>query len=144
MRESVLDLSPLRKAIASLEGGLKTVNNSPWFNRQSEEVRYTLLAGVIQNFEFVYEISVKMLKRRIEPDALTPTEADLGNYRSLLRIGAEKGLIKDVEAWFEYRGMRNNIVHTYDQAKAEQVYQGISPFLEDAKDLLTRLEDRNG
>lgn len=144
MGESVLDLSPLRKAIASLEGGLKTVNDSPWFNSQSEEVRHTLLAGVIQNFEFVYEISVKMLKRRIELDALTPTEADFGNYRNLLRIGAEKGLIKDLEAWFKYRGMRNNTAHTYDQAKAEQIYQGIAPFLEDAKDLLSRLEERNG
>ena len=85
-----------------------------------------------------------MLKRRIELDALTPTEADFGNKRSLWRICAEKGLIRDVEAWFEYRGMRNNTAPTYDQAKAEQVYQGISPFLEDAKDLLTRLEERNG
>ena len=85
-----------------------------------------------------------MLKRRIELDALTPTEVDFDNYRNLLRIGAEKGLIKDVEAWFKYRGMRNNTAYTHDQAKAAQVYQGIAPFLEDAKDLLSRLEERNG
>lgn len=139
-----MDLSALRKAIASLEGGLKTISDLPWFSQQSDVVRNTLLAGVIQNFEFVYELSVRMLKRRIEMDALTPTEADFSNFRDLLRIAAEKGLITDVEAWFKYRGMRNNTAHTYDQAKAQQIYQGISTFLDDAKNLLTRLEGRNG
>jgi uncharacterized protein with HEPN domain len=61
----------------------------------------------------------------------------------MLRIGAEKGLIDDVPAWFGYRQMRNLSAHTYDHAKAGQVYREIRPFLANARSLLARLEARN-
>lgn len=136
-----LDLTPLRQALASLEDGLDVVRDSAWFNLQSDKVRHTLIAGVIQNFEFVYEISTKMLRRRLEMDALNPSEVDFANFRDVLRIAAEKGLITDVQAWFGYRQMRNITAHTYDHQKAQQVYEGTQAFMMDARSLLARLED---
>lgn len=141
---STLDLSALRSAMASLDDGLAVVGDSNWFSQQDERVRNTLVAGVIQNFEFVYEISVKMLRRQLEAEADTPSEIDQAGFRDLLRLAAEKGLISDVEAWFGFRQMRNITAHTYDHAKAQQVYQGTQAFLTHARQLLLQLEARHG
>ena len=138
-----LDVTSLADAIVSLEDGIGVVSDEQWFNAQSKAVQNTLIAGVIQNFEFVYELSIKMLKRKMEMDAATPTEVDFGNFRDLLRTAAEKGLIADVTAWFDYRQMRNITSHTYDSEKAFLVYQGTLKFIGDAKALLKILVSRN-
>ncbi len=139
-----LDLSSLRDAIESLLQSLAVVSDQDWFGRQSCAVQNTLIAGVIQNFEFVYEQCIKMLRRELEKGAASPSEVDFGDFRDLLRTAAEKGLIADVDAWFTYRKMRNITAHTYDHEKAQQVYQGTLVFIGDAQDLLARLEGRNG
>jgi nucleotidyltransferase substrate binding protein (TIGR01987 family) len=143
MHHDSLDLSALRHAIRSLEDGLEVVNDSHWFHLQSQKVQNTLIAGVIQNFEFVYEISFKMIKRQIEAESSSPSEVDESNFRDVLRVAAEKGLIGNVEAWFTYRKMRNITAHTYDHEKAQQVYQGTLLFINDARALLQKLEIRN-
>lgn len=143
MADTRLDLSALRDAVGSLEDGLEVVSNSEWFNAQSSKVQNTLIAGVIQNFEFVYEISIKMVKRQIEAESASPDEVDETNFREVLRVAAEKGLIADVEAWFKYRKMRNITAHTYDHEKAQQVYQDTLIFIGDARALLHKLEARN-
>ena len=144
MSEPKLDLSAFQRAVASLEASLDVATDTAWFNQQSAKVRRTLIAGVIQNFEFVYEISVKMIKRQIEHESASPAEVDTTNFRDMLRVAAEKGLIADVEAWFGYRQMRNLTAHTYDEAKAQQVYQHTLTFITDARALLAKLEARNG
>lgn len=138
-----LDLSALQNALASLEDGLEVVSDSHWFSQQSSKVQNTLMAGVIQNFEFVYEISVKMLRRQIEAESASPEEVDAASFRDLLRTAGEKGLINNVETWFKYRQMRNITAHTYDHEKAQIVYQGTLAFIEDARALLQILEARN-
>jgi nucleotidyltransferase substrate binding protein (TIGR01987 family) len=143
MTDSVLDLTALRGAVSSLTDGLDVVSDVDWFNAQTDKVKNTLIAGVIQNFEFVYELSIKMLKRQIELESASPNEVDETNFRDVLRVAAEKGLIADVEPWFNYRKMRNVTAHTYDHEKAQQVYQDTLTFISDARDLLSRLEVRN-
>jgi nucleotidyltransferase substrate binding protein (TIGR01987 family) len=141
MPSTPLDLTPLRQSLSSLEDGLDVVRDLAWFQQQSDKVRHTLIAGVIQNFEFVYEISTKILRRRLEMDALNPSEVDFANFRDVLRIAAEKGLIDNVQDLFGYRQMRNITTHTYDHQKAQQVFQGTQAFTLDARRLLARLED---
>lgn len=138
-----LDLQALKDAVASLGDGLEVVSDPVWFNQQSDKVRNTLVSGVIKNFEFVYEISIKMVKRQIELESASPTEVDESNFREVLRVAGEKGLIADVEAWFKYRKMRNITAHTYDHDKAQQVYLDTLQFIGDARALLQALEARN-
>jgi len=138
-----LDLSALRNAILSLESGIAVVDGGDWFGAQSPTVQNVLIAGVIQNFEFVYELSIKMIRRQLETEAASPTDVDETSFRDLLRTAAERGLVGDVEAWFAYRKMRNMTAHTYDHARARQVYAGIAGFLGDAKTLFAKLEARN-
>lgn len=144
MSDIVLDLTALRNAIASLADALDVVGDVDWFDIQSAKIKNTLIAGAIQNFEFVYELSIKMLKRQMEIDSSSPGEIDRVNFRDMLRMGGEKGLIEDVEAWFRYRQMRNVTAHTYDHDKAVETYQGIVGFLSDARGLLACLEARRG
>ena len=139
-----LDLSAFRNAVISLNDSLEVVSDPNWFSQQSEKVRNTLLSGVVKNFEFVYEIGVKMIKRQIEFESASPDEVDESNFRDVLRVAAEKGLIADVEAWFAYRKMRNITAHTYDHEKAQQVYRDTLGFVGDAHSLLIALEKRNG
>jgi nucleotidyltransferase substrate binding protein (TIGR01987 family) len=106
-------------------------------------VRNTLIAGAIQNFEFVYELGIKMIRRQLEMEAASPNEVDEGSFRDLMRRAGEKGLIADVAAWFNYRHMRNVTAHAYDHAKAKQVYEGSLAFVKDARALLRALESRH-
>ena len=138
-----LNFEPLQSALLSLENGLEVVSDAEWFTQQSDKVQNTLVAGVIQNFEIAYELSFKMLRRQIEAESASPDEVDTFNFRDVLRAGAEKGLIADVEAWLRYRQMRNITAHTYDHDKAKQVYLGTVLFLSDARALLAALEARN-
>lgn len=139
-----LDLTSLRDAIISLDDGLEVVSDPAWFDHQSAKVQNTLISGVVKNFEFVYEISVKMIRRVIELESSSPNEVEEGNFRELLRTAGEKGLVADVEAWFTYRKMRNITAHTYDHEKAQGVYHNTLKFVKDARALLTVLERRVG
>lgn len=139
-----LDLTSLRDAIISLDDGLEVVSDPAWFDQQSAKVQNTLISGVVKNFEFVYEISVKMIRRVIELESSSPNEVEEGNFRELLRTAGEKGLVADVEAWFTYRKMRNITAHTYDHEKARVVCHNTLKFVKDARALLTVLERRVG
>ncbi|MFH0926304.1 MAG: nucleotidyltransferase substrate binding protein [bacterium] len=135
-----LDLSSLQKAINSLDRAINIASSlKGTINHEHEEV---IRAGVIQNFEFTYELCWKFIKRWLEKNAGN-SGIDGVTRRELFRIGAEHQLINDVERWFEYHGARNEITHTYDEEKAEDVYGFAIRFLNDAKDLLKRLEAKN-
>ena len=138
-----LDFSALQQAITSLTEAIEVVDDEQWFNQQRKNVQNTLIAGVIQNFEFVYELSIKMLKRQLEIESASPEEIDFTSFRGMLRIAIEKGLIQNIDAWFEYRQMRNVTSHTYDHEKAQQIYEMTSGFLKDAGLLLSKLELRD-
>lgn len=130
-----LDLASLKKAIGSLERAISRSLAAP----EDEELR----DAVIQRFEYSYELSWRMLKRRLELDAPTPASIDALAFKDLIREGAERGLIAKPQAWFEYRRQRNIITHTYDEEKAKQVHKAAMDFLQDAKGLLQELEGRN-
>ena len=134
----MLDLSSLEKACEALDLALKVYDKSLLPDDNSEKV--LLRDGVIQRFEFTYELSWKMLKRYLEEYSLE--KADGLNNRELFRIGWEQGLISDPEKWFHYMKMRNQTSHVYDNAKAEAVYAAAREFLPDAQYLLKHLKEK--
>lgn len=137
-----LDLSSMEKAVASLKNAVTVVQSSEANERFSNQVIVTLKAGVIQNFEFTYEISWKMIQRWIRIN-LSPEDAEPRTKKDLFRIAADCGLILDPLRWFEYTEARNITTHTYDQSKAEQVVKAAIRFLDDAESLLAELDSRN-
>jgi nucleotidyltransferase substrate binding protein (TIGR01987 family) len=131
-----LDFSPLANAINSLNRALTRATNAP----EDEELR----DACILRFEYTFELSWKMLKRQLEQELPSPTEVDGYSYRQLFRIGAERGLVQNVEAWFDYRELRNITSHTYDEAKAARVFNTLPAFAGHAEELLARLQESSG
>jgi len=70
-----LDLDNLRNAVASLDRSLRVAETMP---DMPLELRETVRAGVIQNFEVAYESSWKFIQRWLRENT-TPTDADSPN-----------------------------------------------------------------
>nr|WP_314740453.1 HI0074 family nucleotidyltransferase substrate-binding subunit [uncultured Haemophilus sp.] len=139
----ILSTVALEKAFNSLEETLKSIENQEWFNAQQPIIQDTLIAGAIQKVEFVYELDIKMLKRQLKRIASNDLDIDSAEFRDVLRLSVQYGLIERMEDWLDYRKMRNITSHTYDESKAQQVYNGISDFLESSRFLLNQLKQRN-
>jgi nucleotidyltransferase substrate binding protein (TIGR01987 family) len=138
-----LDLSSLQKAVGSLERAIGVATDKARMKALDDDQRDAIRAGVIQNFEFTYELCWKMLKRQLEALAASAIEIDQLSFRELIRVGAERGLVEDPERWFDYRQQRNLTSHTYDATKAESVFRAAVEFAGDARRLLEKLEQRN-
>lgn len=130
-----LDLSPLLKAINSLQQG--------WIRYQGQIHDTLLRDGLMHRLETTYEISHKMLKRFLEQTAANPELFDTMAFADLIRSGNEKGLLLgDWPAWRLYRDMRSKTSHTYDEDVALQVVAGIPAFLHEAEYLAAQLQQR--
>ena len=128
-----LDIQPLEKAVASLEAGLAQYTQAPGND--------LLRDGCIQRFEFVYELSHKMLKRYLKAISPNPAEVEALTFPDLIRTGSERGLLlNDWSRWKDYRKARSITSHTYDEQKAREVFAVVPDFLGDARHLHKRLE----
>lgn len=134
----MLDLRSSTKALEALKVALDIYDQNSLPDDAPEKV--VLRDGVIQRFEFTFELSWKTLKRYLEEYGLE--KVDGLNNRELFRIGFEQGLLADPEAWFHYLKMRNQTSHVYDEAKATVVFATARTFLQDARYLLARLEEK--
>ena len=136
-----LDFSSLEKVIAQLEEALGYYH-SP-LAKADVRLALHLRAATIQAFEFTYEISLKMLKRYLQLTDTNPNVIDELTFNELIRTAYEKGLIQsELAMWKEYRKERGTTSHTYDEVKAQGVFEEIPAFLEDAKYLLAQLKKR--
>jgi len=139
----LLDLSSFKKAISSLENAI-SVSNSAATKTFAFETQEVIKAGVIQNFEFTYELSHKMLKRYLEMSSANPTEINDMSFPDLIRTGNEKGLLLNGwDVWMRYRTARGITSHTYDEEKASEVLFIIPGFLDEVHYLQAELEKRN-
>jgi nucleotidyltransferase substrate-binding family protein len=84
-----------------------------------------------------------MLKRQLKRIASNDLDIDSADFRDVIRLSLQCGLIERMEDWLDYRKMRNITSHTYDERKAQQVYNGIFDFLESSRFLLKQLQQRN-
>ncbi|MET0582502.1 nucleotidyltransferase substrate binding protein [Luteibacter sp. 22Crub2.1] len=134
MTTEALDLTPLERAVARLREG--------WVRYQQDITDTQIRDGLIQRFEFTYEISHKMLKRFLEMTSANPVELDAMSFQDQIRTGNERGLLRsDWPAWRKYRDMRARTSHTYSEDVALQVVSGIPDFLEEAAHLLRQLQE---
>lgn len=130
-----LDLTSFEKAVERLREGL---------TRYRQDTRDTQIRdGLIQRFEFTYEISHKMLKRHLEATSPSPEQYDQMAFQDLIRSGNEQDLLLgDWPRWRTYGDMRARTSHTYDEDVALQVVAGIPAFLDEAAHLLAQIAQR--
>jgi nucleotidyltransferase substrate binding protein (TIGR01987 family) len=127
----MLILTPFTHALKSLEDVLLVPKTS------------IVRDSAIQRFEYTYELAIKMLRRSLEQHEASTAVIDELAFKDLIRVGAEKGYIENPRAWFSYRDSRNITSHAYDEKKAESIYAVLPNFVEDARALHTKLEEKN-
>lgn len=131
----MLDISPFTSAIQRLDEGMV---------RYLADTSDTQIRdGLIQRFEFTYELSHKMLKRYLESVAASPDEFDRTEFAYLIRTANEQGLLLgDWTKWKIYRDMRAKTSHTYDEDVALVVVAGIAAFQQEVHHLHQKISAR--
>ena len=130
-----LDIRSLDNAVERLAEGLAR------YERDISDLQ--IRDGLIQRFEFTYELCWKMLKRYLEMESALTDNFDQMNLADLIRIGNEHGLLLgDWPVWRTYRALRSMTSHTYDEANALEVVARIPAFLADAVFLRDQLRRR--
>ncbi|MEW6206557.1 MAG: nucleotidyltransferase substrate binding protein [Pseudomonadota bacterium] len=132
----ILELSSFDNAILRLDEGIQR------YEKDITDIQ--IRDGLIQRFEFTYELSHKMLKRFLESTSPSPAEIDELAFQDLIRTGNEQGLLlSDWAHWKKYREMRARTSHTYVESVALQVVSEIPTFLKEAQFLNAQLHSRN-
>ena len=93
--------------------------------------------GVIQRFEFTFELSWNLLKDKLEYDGIVLSSA---TPRGVMRQAFSAKLIDDCDAWLAMLTDRNLMSHTYDFERFDIVIRNIhSRYLAVLDDLYQRL-----
>lgn len=136
-----INLTPLTLAIAALERAIAVVRRADG-DATPADVREVLQAGLIQSFEFTYELAWKTMRRTLG-DELGAMTVDGLSRRELFRLAQQQLLLTDVERWMDYHQARNLTSHVYDQVLAASIAATAMAFFGDADDLLDRLRARS-
>jgi nucleotidyltransferase substrate binding protein (TIGR01987 family) len=130
-----LDTTSLGNAARRLREGLARYERDP----ADEQIR----DGLIQRFEFTYELSHKMLRRYHKETVASPDDIDRMPFADLVRTANAQGLLRsDWPVWRRFREMRARTSHTYDAKVASQVTSAIPKFLEEAEHFYAELQRR--
>lgn len=131
-----LDATPLRNTLNRLREGLTRHRREP----ADEQLR----DGLIQRFEFTYELSHRTLRRYLADNGPSPEEVNRLAFSDLVRAGNAAGLLRgEWPEWRRFREMRTRTSHTYESSIAEQVVGVIPDFLAEAEHLCAELERRS-
>ncbi len=131
---STLQLTPLTNAIQRLAEG--------WARYEQDISDTQIRDGLIQRFEFAYELSHKTLKYYLESVSANPKRHDEMPFAEIIRSANEQNLLLgDWSNWRNYRDMRSKTSHAYDEKIAISVVKGIPAFLAEAAHLLQRLQE---
>jgi nucleotidyltransferase substrate binding protein (TIGR01987 family) len=123
--DAPLDISALVNAIARLQEGLDRQQREP----PDDQIR----DGLIQRFEFTYELAHRMLRCFLRQASPSPELVDQMTFQDLIRTGSAQGLLlSDWAAWRHYRDMRAKTSHSYSATVAAEIVQDIPAFLADA------------
>lgn len=130
-----LDVTPLANAARRLREGLDRHLQEP----SDEQLR----DGLIQRFEFTYELSHRMLKRFLKETAASPDDVEQMSFAELIRAANAQGLLRgDWPTWRRFREMRTRTSHTYDATTARLVVNVVPEFLQEAEHLIAELRRR--
>jgi len=77
--------------------------------------------GLIQGFEFTFELSWKLLKDYFESKGFK----DFHGSKDTFKLAFQEGLINEGEIWMEMIDSRNRSSHTYEESVAKQIISRI-------------------
>ena len=79
--------------------------------------------GVIQRFEFTYEILWKTLKKVFDFKGIK-----INNPRDIFRQSGKDGLVDDPKFWFEVIKKRNLTTHIYSENYSKEIFEFLPQF----------------
>ena len=100
------------KAFSRLEKALPILSNDP--------DNFLLQAGVVQIYEFTFELAWKTLKDYLDAEGFTTPSP-----KATLRQAFQSGYIQDGDAWMKALNDRNLSSHTYDEVVATEIIKDI-------------------
>jgi nucleotidyltransferase substrate binding protein (TIGR01987 family) len=115
----------LRRAYSLFDEGVKAES----LNRLEKE-------GVIQRFEYTFELSWKTMKDYLESQGVTASYP-----REVLKEAFAHALVADGDVWMEMLERRNMLAHTYDEKTFETAFAlACGSFHEAISNFVGRLE----
>lgn len=124
-------LSDFGKALLRLNEAIDESKNNP--------VSSTLKDGVIQRFEFCYEICWKLIKYYLENEGIQEAKSPKSTFREAFKIG----IIEDGEVWIDMLNDRNLTSHVYDEDVAFDIYgKIISIYFEQMNNMYVLLKSK--
>lgn len=100
----------LYKAIKSLENGLA---------QEPDDLR---IDGVLQRFEFTFELAWKCMKDYLEIEGII---SSIGSPREIIQLAYKHNIIDNGEVWIDMMLSRNSLSHMYDENVSRNVYDKI-------------------
>lgn len=138
----MLDLTSLDESVSALRIAIEKATDPRLLAMLDESTIRVLRSGVVQHFEFTYELCWKFVKRFLSANT-SAAETDGLTRRELYRRAAEYLLIADTEQWMLFHKVRNLTAHTYNQSVADEVNNLAPSLLSAAEHLLAQLKRRN-
>jgi nucleotidyltransferase substrate binding protein (TIGR01987 family) len=130
-----IDIAPFGRALGQLVSGLAALDA-----RSSDTL---IRDGVIQRFEFTYELAVRTLRRYLLSTALSPTAVQDLDFQDLIRRADEEGLLRTGwPEWKAFRKARTDTTHTYNEERAVEVLAEVREFAMEAQVLFDNLSRR--
>ena len=96
-------------------------------------------AGVVQAFEFCYELAWKTTKRFLHNEGIT-----VSSPRESFREAGRNGLIENVRLWLNFIIIRNKTVHTYNEFVLKEIIETVPIFEKELNKLIKKLEKKIG
>ncbi len=135
MADGKPDIASYERLVERLQEGLEQY--------QADITNIQMRDGLVQRFEFTYELSHRMIKRYLEYAAASIGPFSPLVFADLIRTANEHGLLLgDWTSWRHFRDMRGKTSHSYDEEIALEVVADIPRFLEEAVYLRDRLRER--
>ncbi|MBI2603280.1 MAG: nucleotidyltransferase substrate binding protein [Deltaproteobacteria bacterium] len=120
--------------LANLEKGLASLVRFTGIEKPSEVER----AGIIQAFEYSYELIWRALKAYAEDQGLSAPSP-----RSAFKAGFQLGVIREEKIWLDVLEARNLTTHTYQEDVAKDIYERVvKKFVPEFKNVLAGLKNR--
>jgi len=106
-------LQNYKKALATMKSAVELA--------ASRELSELEKQGVIQGFEFTFELAWNVMKDYLEEHGIT----GIIGSKDTVRQAFNKGLIEDGQVWMDMIESRNISSHSYDEDIAEELFQKI-------------------
>jgi nucleotidyltransferase substrate binding protein (TIGR01987 family) len=88
---------------------------------EEDPINPLMIDGVIQRFEFSYELAWKTMKYFLEYQGIEGVKSP----RTTIKEAFSFGLIEDGDQWIDMLKDRNLTSHTYDEERAKRIYNKI-------------------